>query len=134
MTNWGIRLVIAFVLALNTAPHALAEPALRFVGANKETGISQAVVVEPTALAHTAQLLALDAAGRIVGKDNPAAQIERVLDHLETALAEAGSGLDRAVKVNVYVRRAELVSDVQKALAKRFAGEHKPAVTFVEGI
>ena len=53
---------------------------------------------------------------------------------LGCGFAEAGSSLDQAVKVNVYVRRAPLVSEVQKALAKRFAGEAKPAVTFVEGI
>src|SRR5262249_54967013 len=68
-----------------------------------------------------------------VGKD-PATQIEKVLDHLATALTEARSGLDQTVKLNVYLRRPELVGEVQKALAKRFAGEVKPAVTFVEGL
>jgi enamine deaminase RidA (YjgF/YER057c/UK114 family) len=105
----------------------------RSVGPSKETGTSQAIVVDPVALAHTSQLLPLDASGRIVGKDNPAAQIEQVLEHLSTALKETRSSFDHAVKINVYVRRAQLVADVHKALAKRFDGAVKPAVSFVEG-
>jgi enamine deaminase RidA (YjgF/YER057c/UK114 family)/predicted amidohydrolase len=135
MRSFTATLVIAFLVAAFPLPQVRsAEPVLRFIDPNKETGTSQAVEVAPVALAHTAQLLPIDSAGRIVGKDNPAAQIDKVLDNVAAALAEVRSGFDQTIKVNVYVRRAQLVSEVQKALAKRFAGEVKPAVTFVEGI
>jgi enamine deaminase RidA (YjgF/YER057c/UK114 family) len=107
---------------------------VRCVGPDKETGTAQAVVVDPVALAHTSQLLPLDGVGQIVGKDKPAAQIDKVLDNLAAALREAGSGVDQAVKVNVYVRRASLIPDVHKALARRFPGDVKPAITIVEGV
>jgi enamine deaminase RidA (YjgF/YER057c/UK114 family)/peptidase E len=124
----------AISLEATKGPQAEAPTGLRFVEPNKETGTSQAVVVDPVALAHTSQFLPLDTEGRIVGKDNPATQIEQVLNHLAAALKEAQTSFDRAVKVNVYVRRPEVVAEVHRALARRFSGPSKPAVTFVEGM
>lgn len=116
-------------------PTLAADPAgVRFVEPSKETGTSQAVVVDPAPLAHTCQVLPLDATGRLVGKDDAGVQIAKVLDNLTVALREGRSSIERAVKLNVYVRRADLIPDVQKALGQRFRGEVKPAVTFVEGI
>src|SRR5262249_2108602 len=43
----------------------------RYVEPNTETGMSHAVVVPNVPLAHTAQLLPLDAEGRLVGKGQP---------------------------------------------------------------
>jgi len=144
----GLLVVAALGVVLGTrtgvAPEVLAADekrdnpraaaGLRLVDPNNETGTSQAVVVDPVALAHTSQLLPLDATGRIVGKDNPPAQIEQVLDHLSAALKEVRSGFDHTVKINIYVRRSQLVADVHKALAKRCGGAVKPAVSFVEGV
>jgi len=107
-------------------------PAMRCIEPNTATGAAQAVVVRPTALAHTAQVLPLDAEGRLVGKADAAAQVEKVLDQLAAALAATGSDLERAVKVNVYVRKAQDIPAIQKALARRFAGATKPAMTLVE--
>jgi enamine deaminase RidA (YjgF/YER057c/UK114 family) len=126
--------VFLAAILIHCAPLEAAEPrGIRVIDGNKATGSAQAVVVDPTALAHTAQLLPLDSAGRIVGKDDPGAQIEKVLDNLAAALQEARAGLDRAVKVNVYVRRSAVVGEVQKAMGRRFSGAVQPAVTFVEG-
>lgn len=126
-------LAAAVMLSVLTANGSAAEPAkLRFVDPHEKTGSCQAVVVDRLALAHTAQLLPLDSAGRLVGKDDPDAQIQQVLNNLEAALAEVRSGFDYPVKINVYVRRAKLVPEVQDALFWRFKNEARPAVSFVE--
>ncbi|OAI54725.1 hypothetical protein AYO44_14355 [Planctomycetaceae bacterium SCGC AG-212-F19] len=131
--NARFPLVLGAIVTVG-APLGAAEPTgIRVIGGSKATGSAQAVVVDPTALAHTAQLLPIDSAGRIVGKDDPAAQVEKVLDNLAAALQEARAGLDRAVKVNVYVRRPAVIGEVHKAMARRFSGAVKPAITFVEG-
>jgi enamine deaminase RidA (YjgF/YER057c/UK114 family) len=122
--------VSALVPSLGLA-QTVARP--RYLEPNTDTGMSRAVIVPNVPLAHTAQLLPLDAEGRLVGKGQPTVQIEKVLDNLATALAEARSGLDRLVKVHVYVARPELVGDVQKVFARKFAGEARPAVSFVVG-
>jgi enamine deaminase RidA (YjgF/YER057c/UK114 family) len=77
--------------------------------------------------------LPLDATGNIVGKGKAAVQAEAVLDNLAAALGQARSGLDRVVKVNVYAARREVVAEVRKVLAQKFAGEVKPAASFVVG-
>ncbi|MBL8796105.1 MAG: RidA family protein [Planctomycetia bacterium] len=110
-----------------------AEPArLRFIDPHEKTGSSQAVVVDGLALAHTAQLLPFDAQGKLVGKGDPDAQIQQVLNNLEAALVTARSDFEHAVKINVYVRTAKLTPEVQDALFWRFKNEVRPAVTIVE--
>jgi enamine deaminase RidA (YjgF/YER057c/UK114 family)/murein DD-endopeptidase MepM/ murein hydrolase activator NlpD len=98
------------------------------------TGTSAAVEVGRTPLAHTAQLLPIDARGEVAGRGNAAAQVAKVLDNLEAALAEARTGLDRVVKLNVAVAGPEVVPHVSSALARRLrAVAAKPAVAFVAG-
>lgn len=106
---------------------------IQYVDSSNTTGTSMAVVVGPTHLAHTAQLLPVDTQGRIVGKGQAAVQIEKVLENLETALKEAQSGFDRLIKINVYATGPHIVDEVKKAFAKKFAGKVKPAVSFVAG-
>lgn len=129
MRTW--QALIAVAMLAGSAPAA--EPArLRFVDPHEKTGSSQAVVVDALALAHTAQLLPLNVEGRIVGKGDADAQIQQVLNNLELALAAADTGFEQAVKINIYVRQAKLVPDVQNALYWRFKGEARPAVSIVE--
>jgi enamine deaminase RidA (YjgF/YER057c/UK114 family) len=103
------------------------------IESSKRTGTSQAVVVGNVALVHTAQLLPLDARGRLVGKGKATPQIEQVLDNLVIALKAGQSDLDQVVKLNVYAARQEVVPLVEKALAKRFASAG-PAVCAVVGV
>jgi enamine deaminase RidA (YjgF/YER057c/UK114 family) len=103
------------------------------IGRDPISGASQALVVDSVPLAHTAQMLPLDSRGRLVGKSKPDVQIAQVLDNLETALNAAGSGLDRAVKINFYLATQDIVPAVSKVLTKRLAGKNKPAVSFVVG-
>src|SRR5713101_2416423 len=44
----------------------------------------------------------VNAGGRLVGKDDPAAQIRQVFENLTAALAAAGAGMDQVVKLTVF--------------------------------
>lgn len=57
-------------------------------------------------------------------------QTERVLLNLAAILAASGSGLDRVLKVTIYVADIGLWGDVNVAYARVF-GEHRPARTVV---
>ena len=91
-------------------------------------GSSRCVVVGPSPLAHTAQIFGLSPQG-IAG--SVADQIEKLLEATHRSLQSRGSSLDQAVKLNIYVAEDELVKVVETALASRFSGKHKPAVSFV---
>jgi enamine deaminase RidA (YjgF/YER057c/UK114 family) len=90
------------------------------------TGASQAVVVGDWPLVHTAQILAAEDAGA-----DAAAQMGSVLDRLDRVLDEAQSGLERIVKLNIYIARDELAAEATKVLSERLRGPHKPAVSWV---
>jgi reactive intermediate/imine deaminase len=45
----------------------------------------------------------VNADGRLVGKDDPAAQIRQVFENLTAALAAAGAGMDQVVKLTVFL-------------------------------
>lgn len=127
--------VVLSVLLVTGAASGQAPPdaGIRSVEPDDATGTAKAVVVGRTPLAHTAQLLPLDAKGELVGKGDISRQAGQVLDNLDTALKEAGSGFDRLVKINVSAARTEAVAEVEKVLARRFNGPAKPAVSFVVG-
>jgi enamine deaminase RidA (YjgF/YER057c/UK114 family) len=98
-----------------------------------DTGFSRAVIVPPSALAHTAQFQPQNESGEVVGKGQADVQAGRVLDNLAAALAEAKTSLDQLVKLNVYARNTETVAVIKRVLAERLHGPVKPAVTFVTG-
>ena len=93
---------------------------LKYLDPSEATGSSAAVIVGQNHLAHTSQLLALDADGQIIGKKDAPLQIERVLDNLQTALTAVGSDFNRLVKINVVVTQQKTVAEVQKAFPPRF--------------
>ncbi len=79
----------------------------------------------------TAGQVALDPATmKLVGSD-AAAQAERALRNVEAILQAAGSGLDRAVKVTVYLKNMDDFAAVNEVYAG-FFGETPPARACVE--
>ncbi|WP_406694911.1 RidA family protein [Singulisphaera sp. Ch08] len=108
---------------------------VRFIAPDDSAGTSSAVIV-PSALnlAHTAQFLPLDERGSIVGPERAAEQAAVVLDRLEAALKEVGSGLDRVVKVNVYAARTDVLPAFRTAFSARMKGQARPALTVVVGV
>ncbi|MCI0457130.1 MAG: DUF1080 domain-containing protein [Gemmataceae bacterium] len=118
---------------LLTWPATQAGEGPQYLDPDAATGSAKAVVVDPGPLVHTAQLLPVDGKGAVVGKGQPARQVERVLDDLASLLKETGSRLDRTVKLNFCVAGPEVAAEVHKALARRFPGRAKPAVSLVAG-
>ena len=106
---------------------------IRSIDPDETTSTSAAVVVGDVPLAHTGQFLPCDLKGGIVGKGDVAAQVAKIVEDLGVALGQAGSGLDRLVKLNVGVAAAGDVAEVRRALAARLAGKAKPAVAYVVG-
>jgi enamine deaminase RidA (YjgF/YER057c/UK114 family) len=109
------------------------EPAVQRVPGQAE-GTSAAVVVRGNMpLAHTAQLQAKDAQGRLQAPGRAGEQAERVLEHLGAALGEAGSGLDRLVKLNVYAASPSDLPAIRHAVSAIGHGKAAPAVCYVVG-
>jgi enamine deaminase RidA (YjgF/YER057c/UK114 family) len=90
-----------------------------------------AVVVDRMPLVHTRQLFPFDADGKLVGEDSADEQIEQVLDNLEAVLKDAGSGMDRLVRVNVYALSTDVVARLHERLGRRLDESVRPAVTSV---
>lgn len=126
MRPWPAASLVALLLA---APATADGP--QAFGPSPGTGTSAAVRVENVPLAHTAQLLPVDVRGAVVGKGKAGEQIDHLLDDLDAALRQVDSALERVVKVNVYVARAESLPDVDRALARRFKGPTRPAACYV---
>ena len=111
---------------------ATARVRLRAIEADPRRGRAGAIVVEEGALVHTALLYPMDAQGRLQGAGDAHAQASYVLGNLDTAVRAAGTGLDRLVRLHVYVADASVTAAVDRLLAERFSGAAAPAVTIVE--
>jgi enamine deaminase RidA (YjgF/YER057c/UK114 family) len=126
-------LALLFLTVMTLTAPATAHP-VRQVWPDEATGSSAAVVVDGAAnLAHTEQILPTDADGKVIAPDRADDQAGAVLDRLETALEGVGSGLDRLVKVDVYLARPDVLANFQNAFARRMAGKVRPAVSYVVG-
>lgn len=139
VTSLVLAICAALAATVLTQPGAQAQgkekgktSGVRYVESSDASGTSMAVVVGKMPLAHTAQVMPLDVQGRVIGASSGALQVEKTLDNLSAALAEAQSGSDRLVKVNVYVTKPSMVREVEKVFARRFSGRAKPAVSYVE--
>jgi reactive intermediate/imine deaminase len=71
-------------------------------GASPVNGYSHAVSFSGTMVAVSGQV-PVDADGAVVGVDDPGAQMRQVFRNLQIALAAAGSGMDRVVKLTVFL-------------------------------
>jgi enamine deaminase RidA (YjgF/YER057c/UK114 family) len=124
-------LALLFLTITTVAASATAD-AVRQVRPDDAAGTSAAVVVDGAAnLAHTEQILPIDADGKVIAPNQAAGQAAAVLDRLEAILKGVESGIDRLVKVDVYIARPDAVATFQQAFARRMAGKARPAVTYV---
>jgi 2-iminobutanoate/2-iminopropanoate deaminase len=71
------------------------------------------------------------ATGEIVG-DSIRPQTERVMDNLAAVLAAAGSGLDRAVKAEVFLKDINDFAVLNEVFSERFTGDPLPARQAIE--
>lgn len=105
---------------------------LRAIEGDARQGRAAAVVVEQGALVHSTLLYPLDTQARLQGAGDAHAQAAYVLGTLDTAIRAAGTGLDRLVRLHVYVADASVTPAIDRLLAERFTGPTPPAVTIVE--
>jgi enamine deaminase RidA (YjgF/YER057c/UK114 family) len=107
---------------------------VREVRPDEATHTSAAVVVDASApLLHTPQLLPTGADGLTIVAGGAAEQANALLDRLESALKAAGSGLDKLVKVDVYLARPDVLAPFQKMFAAKLKGLAQPAISYVVG-
>lgn len=119
---------LASLLPLLVSPDLHAE--LQYVEPDSKTGTSAAVIVGDQPLVHTTQVLP-PVSGSPDFEADPNTQVRQVLNRLDRLLRTAGSGLDRTVKLNVYVAEKKIIAIVQNELARTFGDEHKPAVALI---
>src|SRR5262245_11268866 len=115
-----------FCLLLLAPPALAADSPLRRIGPARDTGSSLAVVVEDVPVVQTTQVVPKSGLA-------PADQVEAVLDQLADMLRHARTGPEKAVRLHFYAARDDVVPAIHQALAKRFTGENKPAVSIVVG-
>lgn len=94
-----------------------------------KTATAQAVVVPDVPLVQTTQLLPLDSQGKL--PDNAGRQTSQLLKNLDNLLAEAGSGLQHLVRINLYIAQEEDTEEVGKQMGRFLKGRASPAVTRV---
>ena len=128
----AVQLAMVAVLAAPVGSAAQGVRLRAIVTDDDAPGTAGAVVVEEGALVHTALMLPDDAEGRLRGEDDVRLQASRVFENLQTALAAARTGVDRLVRLHVYLTDGSARPAIERLLAERFTGEHRPAVTFVE--
>lgn len=126
----GVMLLWALPLTLAAESQSLRP---EVIDADPETGSAAAVVVGPVALGHTAQIFPVDDAGKILSADSSRGQIDQVFSKLERIIASAGARHDGIVKLNFYAADVETANAVRRALAEKFPGPAKPAISFVVG-
>lgn len=74
---------------------------------------------------------ALDLEGNIIGEGDFDAQAEQAFDNLQAVLKAAGSGMDKLIKVNIYVTDMANFQSVV-AIRERYFSPPWPADTLVE--
>ncbi len=120
------KLVYFCLVILGIAQRAWSGELVLEVLPDDAASTSAAVVVDPSAhLVLTGQIVAGPGDRGIVE------QTREVLDRLEATLKEVGSGLNRLVKVDFYVASGDDLPAVRGELARRLAGQSRPAVSFV---
>ena len=98
-------------------------------------GYSQVVDVSAGRIIFIAGQTALDAGGRVVGKDDFAAQAEQVFRNLGIALQAAGCSAAHLVKLTVFLTDMANLAPYREARNRFFASvapRAAPAITLVE--
>lgn len=127
IARYGVTAV--FLLAGSAA----AEDLLEYVEPDPNSGTSAAVLVGPSALAHTGQILPVDAERRLVGGNDLSRQLAQVLANLKRILQAAGSGPEHLVRVHVYAGRPESLVECRKRVREAFPPSVRPAATWTVG-
>jgi enamine deaminase RidA (YjgF/YER057c/UK114 family) len=82
---------------------------------------------------HVSGQVGIDAAGKIVGKDDLKAQTEQAFRNISTALAAAGASFTDVVKTSLFVvgLKPEHVPIIREVRGRYVSADHPPASTLV---
>lgn len=104
---------------------------LRPDGMPPANGYSHAVAFSGQMVVVSGQV-PLDVQGRLVGQDDPAAQVRQVFENLATALAAAGTTMDRVVKLTVFLTDLGDLAEFRRVRDQFVSAEHPPASSLVQ--
>ena len=74
----------------------------------------------------------LDQEMNVVGKNDIAAQTERVYENLKKVIEDAGGTMTNIVMLNIYCTDIEAFDKETRHLRKKYFGNYYPAITAVE--
>jgi enamine deaminase RidA (YjgF/YER057c/UK114 family) len=82
---------------------------------------------------HVSGQVGIDAAGKVVAKNDLKAQTEQAFRNIQIALAAAGARFDDVVKTSIFVvgLRAEHVPIIREVRGRYVSADHPPASTLV---
>lgn len=103
----------------------------RPAGSPPVNGYSHAVAFRGTLVAVSGQV-PVDADGRIVGVDDPEAQVRQVFRNLELALVAAGSGMDKLVKLTIYLTDLADLASFRRVRDEFVDTDRPPASSLVQ--
>jgi uncharacterized protein len=126
--QWASRIVVPQVNG--TTADSKSASKIRYVQSGASNPFSSAVIVDNATLVYTTQLFPTDDKGRIAAPGDAPSQLETLMHNLEMALGPA-IGIDRTVKLNLYVAREELSELALNSVAARFSSASRPAVSLV---
>ena len=101
----------------------------------KPLGYSHAWEVQGGKTLYLAGQVAVDSAGKLVGKDDLVAQFRQVCENLKAILLARGGQLNDIVKLNIYVLSEDDYKAKSRdigAVYREYFGKHFPAMTLVE--
>jgi enamine deaminase RidA (YjgF/YER057c/UK114 family) len=128
------RRILLIVLLSVAAPAFAEEPRLvEYLEPDSDSGTSAAVLVGPCALAHTSQMLPIDADGKLVGKDDALRQTEQALANVMRALRAVKCGAEHIVRVHICVARPEVIAACRQQIRKQLPQSVHPAFTWTVG-
>jgi reactive intermediate/imine deaminase len=93
-------------------------------------GYAHAIQIENTL--YISGQIPLDQDMKVVGKNDIAAQTERVYENLKKVVEDAGGTMSHIVMMNIYCTDIEAFDKETRHLRKKYFGDYYPAVTAVE--
>jgi 2-iminobutanoate/2-iminopropanoate deaminase len=89
---------------------------------------SQAIV--HNGLVYVSGQLAVNPKNNKYVQDSIAAEMEQILKNISEILKEAGTNLQKVLKVNIYITGSNLFKEIND-IYTRYFGDHKPARTII---
>jgi len=127
-----LKILVATLLFLPLGAAAQDAQFINPPGLSRPMGYTHVVVVPPGHTIYLSGQVALDKDGKLVGKDDFAAQAEHVFANIDTALKAAHASFANEACAAFYVTDATKVPALRAVRDKYVDTAHPPASTLVE--